>query len=99
MNFVQKLLENIGEIGSYKDITPTQIQNLGYQFSKNNITIKNKETKDNTNKLLIIKELLDEDAPRRTLDFCYLFYADRKTGIILKNPFRKYVRMAEDSKS
>lgn len=87
MNYIQLLWKDIGNIADYKAITKTQLENLGYKFSKTFINVyKDRSIRKPS---FVLYEVCDEDNGR-PVSFTYLMYVERKTGLILKKPFGHY---------
>lgn len=94
-NYIEKLWADIGNISGYKAIGRAQIEAFGYKFSKTFINV----FRDKKDKVpaFVIYEILDEDT-NKPVSFSYLLYTERKSGLVLKNPFQHYFKMVEDCK-
>lgn len=90
------LARELGDIQNLKKITPTELENLGYIFTANSVSVflsRKKAIPD-----LIIKEIRDEDHKhRKELDFCYLFNPAIRSGVVVAKPFNCFRRVAEES--
>ena len=90
-NLVERLRQDIGDPEKKKSITEKDLKNLGYDFTQNNIEVESQPPAPKEK--FFLREVIDTDQPRRTLDFCYMYSVNRKTGIIINQPFYRYANM------
>ena len=97
-SFVDQLIDDIGDINTYKSIPRSELENLGYVFSQTFIKVKTAKDKNKQVPDFIVYEVVDADT-KKPASFSYLYYSSRKTGLVLKHPFSKYADMYNRTKA
>ena len=91
MLLIDKILSEIGDAATCKQIRPFDLRNLGYILTSRKIRVGSSTGKQQK---FVIYEVVDEDT-KRAMSFCYLFSKSTQMGIILPNSYDSFLSADE----
>jgi len=91
MLLIDKILSQIGDPATCKQIRPFDLRNLGYILTSRKIPVGSSAGKQQK---FVIYEVVDEDT-KRAVSFCYLFSKLTQMGIILPDTYDNFMSADE----
>ena len=91
MNLLETVIADVGDPPRGPLVRPFDIKNLGYQFSKNRINLRDKDMN------YILCELLDSDS-HRPATFCFLLSKRTMMGLVLPFSYDKYMDVRREDR-
>lgn len=88
MLIIDRILSDLGDISTCKQVRPFDLRELGYVLSERKIVVGSSTGHKASH---LIYEVLDADT-KRAASFCFLYSKSVQMGIVLKNSFDHYIR-------
>lgn len=88
MLIIDRILSDLGDISTCKQVRPFDLRELGYVLSDRKIVVGSSTDHQASH---LIYEVLDQDT-KRAASFCFLYSKSVQMGIVLKQSYDHYIQ-------